>query len=314
MNTSPSLSPAFDLQGHRGARGLFPENTRQGFAAALALGVRSLELDVAVTADDVVVVTHDPELNPDIVRTPEGVWLPARGPSVRSLTAAELARLDVGRLRPGSQLAALYPEQAPRDGARMPLLAEVLALAAPAGVVVDLELKTQPDRPALTVSPEAMAEAVMTVLREAAATGMAPRVAVRSFDWRGLRHLRARHPAIPLVYLTSPETVRDAALWWNGVTPAAFGGSVPDAVAAEAAASAWRPVWAPQHAALQPEEIARAHALGLLVVPWTVNAPADMARLIGLGVDGLCTDRPDLARQVMREAGMALPPGYGAPS
>src|SRR4051794_18770412 len=98
----------FDLQGHRGARALFPENTLEGFAAALGIGVGAIELDVATTADGVVVVTHDLRLNPDLVRGPDGAWLAAPGPPVRSLTLAELRHYDVGRLRPGSDYAALY--------------------------------------------------------------------------------------------------------------------------------------------------------------------------------------------------------------
>jgi glycerophosphoryl diester phosphodiesterase len=278
----------FIRSGHRGARGLFPENTLEGFAAAIRLGVTSLELDVAITSDGVAMVIHDPELNPDIVRTPDGAWLPTRGPAICTLTAAELARYDVGRLRPGSALAALYPQQTPSDGARIPTLAAVLALAAPAGVVVDVELKTIPDRPEVSVAPAVMAEAVMAVL---AAGPADTRMAIRSFDWRGLRHLRAHHPAMPLVYLTSPSTVAASALWWDGT---ACTGSVPAAIAAEARGAAWQAVWAPQHDSLTRTDLAEAHALGLGVVPWTVNAPEDMARLIDWGVDGLCTDRPDL--------------------
>lgn len=307
------LAPAFNLQGHRGARGLFPENTIEGFAATLALGVHSIELDIALTRDGAAVVTHDSELNPDIVRGRDGAWLASRGPSLRSLAVADLAGLDVGRLRPGSRLAAQFPEQAPRDGARIPLLVEVLALATPAGVIVDIELKTEPGRLGLTAEPAEMAETVMALLRGAAATGLAPRIAMRSFDWRGLRHVRAHHPAIPLAWLTSAGTAADAALWWDGPTPADFGGSVPDAVAAEAGSPAWRPVWAPEHASLTEPDLARAHQLGLAVVPWTVNDPADMARLIAWGVDGLCTDRPDLARVAMHAAGLPLPARYGAP-
>jgi glycerophosphoryl diester phosphodiesterase len=95
---------------------------------------------------------------------------------------------------------------------------------------------------------------------------------------------------MPLAYLTEPATVAAAALWW-GAAPT---GSVPATIAAEAAGAPWQPVWAPQHGSLTPASLAEAHALGLLVVPWTVNDPADMARLIGWGVDGLCSDRPDL--------------------
>ncbi|ODU54190.1 MAG: hypothetical protein ABS99_09835 [Acetobacteraceae bacterium SCN 69-10] len=302
------MNRTFELQGHRGARGLFPENTLEGFAATLAIGVDSLELDVAITSDGVAVVTHDPALNQDIARTADGAWLPGPGPAIRALSLAELAAYDVGRLRPASAYAALYPGQAPHDGARIPRLEDLLALAAAAGVVADVELKTLPDRPDLTVTPAAMAEAVM-----ACVAAVPARLAVRSFDWRGLRYMRERHPAVPLAYLTSPETVREAALWWDGATAAAFDGSVAAAVAAEAKGAPWRAVWAPQHAALTRDEVARAQALGLRVVPWTVNAPDEMARLIAWGVDGICTDRPDLARQAMGEAGLPVPAPFLAP-
>ena len=99
---------AIDLQGHRGARGLFPENTLAGFKAALAIGVDSFELDVAVTADGVPVVSHDAALNPDLARGPDGAWLDTPGPLIRSLRLAELAAYDVGRIRTGSAYAAQF--------------------------------------------------------------------------------------------------------------------------------------------------------------------------------------------------------------
>src|SRR4051812_6436652 len=107
-----------DIQGHRGARGLFPENTLEGFLAAAELGVTAFELDVGMTSDGVVVVNHDPALDPDIVRDPSGAWLSERGPTIWSLTFAELSRYDVGRLRPGSRPATRFQDQQPRDGAR----------------------------------------------------------------------------------------------------------------------------------------------------------------------------------------------------
>src|ERR1700760_3341020 len=113
--------------GHRGARGLFPENTLQGFLAAAALGVSAFELDVGMTADGVAVVCHDVALNADIARDPSGAWLSSPTPLLRSLTLAELLRYDVGRLRPGSFTASQFPDQKPHDGARVPTLAAVLA-------------------------------------------------------------------------------------------------------------------------------------------------------------------------------------------
>jgi glycerophosphoryl diester phosphodiesterase len=293
-----SMTPHFELQGHRGARCLFPENTLEGFAATLALGVDAIELDVALTADGVAVVTHDSVLNPDITRGPDGAWLTVPGPSIRSLRAAELQQYDVGRLRPGSRYAALYPDQAAHDGARIPTLADVWTLTSISGVRIDAEVKTQPDQPGLTASPAELADVVVST---AMAYGAMARLTIRSFDWRGVRHLQRMHRHIPLVWLTSPRTVADAALWWDGPTARDFNGSVPRAVAASAGAGGG---WAPDHVGLTQEEVAEAHDLGLRVLPWTVNLPADMARLIAWGVDGLCTGRSDLAHQVMREAGL----------
>ena len=290
---------AIELQGHRGARGLFPENTLAGFTAALAVGVNSFELDVAVTADGVPVVSHDAALNPDIVRGPDGAWLTTRGRLIRTLRLAELAAFDVGRLRPGSAYAAQFPDQAPRDGARIPTLAEVLAVDP--RVRFNIEMKTFPDHPDRTVGPAAMAEAVLAVAEAAGALG---RITVESFDWRGPRQVRRLRPDLPLAWLTSPQTIAEAALWWDGPAPADYGGSVPRAVAAEGG-----PIWAPHHAGLSGALIEEAHGLGLAVLAWTVNRAADMRRLLRWGIDGLITDRPDIARGVLAEAGFPLPTG-----
>jgi glycerophosphoryl diester phosphodiesterase len=273
--------------GHRGARGLFPENTLAGFAGALASGADMLEMDVGLTADGIVVVSHDPALNPDITRDSGGAWLTGTGPAIRAMRAADLARYDVGRPRPGSAYAALFPDQQPQDGARIPSLDAVLAQTAGAGCIV--EMKTFPADPARSPDPVALAEAVAAV---ADARGAIPRISIESFDWRGPRHLRRLRPDVRLAWLTSAETVRDAGLWWDGPRPEDFGGSVPRAVAAEGG-----PVWAPDYRTLTAELVAEAHALGLGVMPWTVNQPEAMRRLIAWGVDGLVTDRPDLARQ-----------------
>ena len=119
---------AFDLQGHRGARGHAPENTLPGFERALAIGVDTLELDVGVTRDKVVVIHHDRRLNPDLARGPDGKWVSAPGPTIHSLTLAQLQTYDVGRIRPGSEYARRYPQQKPVDGTRIPRLEELFSL------------------------------------------------------------------------------------------------------------------------------------------------------------------------------------------
>ena len=268
--------------GHRGARGLFPENTLDGFRRTIALGVDGIEIDVAMTADGVAMVSHDPALNPDITRT-NGAWLTASGRLIHGLRSGELASFDVGRIRPGSRYAARYPEQEPADGARIPTLADTLAL--PARFTV--EMKTFPDHPDWTAAPEAMAEAVAAI---ADASGATDRIVVQSFHWRGPRHLRRLRPDLTYAWLTSAETVAAARQWWDGPCPADFGGSVPRAVAAEGGS-----IWSPAFGDVTADLVAEAQELGLRVIPWTVNDPADMRRMIRCGVDGLITDRPDIA-------------------
>src|SRR6476619_3199486 len=115
-----SAAGAFDLQGHRGARGLAPENTLPAFEKAIALGVTTLELDAAVTRDGVVVISHDPRVTPEIARGPDGNWIEGKPPEIHDLTYAELMKYDVGRLKPGTNYAKSFPDQVPVDGTRIP--------------------------------------------------------------------------------------------------------------------------------------------------------------------------------------------------
>jgi len=273
----------FDLQGHRGARALFPENTLEGLRAAIALGLGTMEIDVGVTRDGAVVVHHDPALNPDTTRDRAGAWLPARGPLLRELTLAQLADYDVGRIRPGTEYAERFPQQAARDGTRIPTLDQVLALDD--ATRWNIELKSTPTHPGWTVPAEEMVERVLHVAGSAAALD---RITIQSFDWRAPRHARRIRPSIARGWLTDARTVADAVLWLG--RDIADMDAVPGAVAKEGGGT-----WTPEHEDLTEDQLAEAHGLGLLVVPWTVNARADMLRLIGWGVDGLITDWPDRA-------------------
>ena len=301
---------AFDLQGHRGARGLAPENTLEGFALALSIGVTTLELDLAMTRDDVLVVSHDRRLNPDHTRL-DGNFLAAEGAAIRTLKFAELQRYDVGRLRPGSAYAAAFPEQQPVDGARIPTLAALFGAAARAGadhVRFNIETKITPTSGAETPDPEAFAAAVATAIR---AAGVTSRTSVQSFDWRTLVALKRIAPEIERVCLTAEalnfDTIKRGeggpSPWTAGLDIDDFAGSVPRLVAAAGCT-----VWSPLYRNAKPDDVAAAKALGLKIIPWTVNERADMERLIGLGVDGLITDYPDRLRALLAEKEMPLPP------
>jgi glycerophosphoryl diester phosphodiesterase len=302
----PLAAFAFDAQGHRGARGLAPENTLPAFERALQIGVHTLELDVGVTADGVVVVAHDPYLNPNFTRDAAGQWLAGtRGPLLKSLTLAQLQAYDVGRIKPDTSYARTFGAQQPVDGTRIPTLAQVFELVKARGaghVRFNIETKLNPTREDDTVTPEAMTEALLKVIREA---GMASRVTVQSFDWRSLQLVQKREPSIPTVYLTiqtaNNDNVRGGE--WTAGLKIAEHGSVPRMVKAAGGA-----VWSPNQGALTEALVKEAQSLGLKVVPWTVNEPADMERLIGWGVDGLISDYPDRLRDVLQRRNLPLPP------
>ena len=304
----------FDLQGHRGARGLRPENTLAAFAHALSIGVSTLELDTAVTRDGVVVVSHDSKLNPDITRDPSGEWLAQTGPAIFSLTLAELQRYDVGRTKPGSAYALRFKDQVAQDGERIPRLADLFALVDRSGntaVRFNIETKLDPRRPDLTPKPEAFADALVAEIRKA---GLERRSTIQSFDWSTLKVSKRIAPEIPTVCLTTQRGDDDnigagkpgPSAWLGGLDVHDFGGSVPKLVKAAGATT-----WSPDYQDLSAPALRESHLLGLLVIPWTANDPDHMAQLIDLGVDGLISDRPDLLRKVLVDKARAVP--YQAP-
>jgi glycerophosphoryl diester phosphodiesterase len=296
---------AFDLQGHRGTRGLAPENTLAAFRTALDLGVTTLETDLAVTKDDVLVISHDPMLNPDLVRGPDGKWIGAAGPPIRSLSLAELKRFDIGRLNPASKYAQQFPEQKPVDGERFPTLTEFFATAGP-DVRFNIEIKTDPAKPDLTVDPVRFAQLAVEAIRLGKAGG---RSTIQSFDWRGLVEARRLAPEIATGCLSIESNGMDTvgrasgqpSPWLAGLDLAAQGGSLPR-LAKQAGCAVWSPFWRN----VTPENVKEAQALGLKVLPWTVNNPGDMTRLIDMGVDGLITDYPERALPLLAAKGLKI--------
>jgi glycerophosphoryl diester phosphodiesterase len=300
---------AFDLIGHRGARGLAPENTLPAFARALSLGVTILELDTAITKDGVIVISHDPVLNPNITRDKNGKWLVTPGPAIHSLTFGELQQYDVGRLKPDTKYAASFPEQKAVDGTRIPKLTDLFALVKKSGndrVRFNIELKVSPLKPDETLDPETYTKRVLELIRK---EGMEARTNVLSFDWRTLQVVQKMAPKIPTVYLSVQRSFDNIAAnkpegspWTAGFQYKDYG-SVPKMVKAAGGGT-----WAPYFGDLTETALKEARALGLQVAVWTVNDPVQIKQMLDLGVDGITTDRPDLVRQAMAERGMALPP------
>ncbi len=285
-----SVAPpeAFDLQGHRGARGLAPENTIPAFRRALAIGVTTLEMDVVVSGDGAVVVSHEPWMHPDICTLPSGAPVPeddARGHNLYQMPYVDIKRYDCGRRRHPD-----FPRQAPQPAVK-PRLHDVIAMAeaymaehdrSPA--FYNVEIKSRPAWDGtFHPEPEAFAQRVLEVVRE---RGVAARTTIQSFDERALRaarRLRGDRDA---------DTAVELALLVPGGTAEAL----PDQLDALGFVPA---VYSPAHAAVDAALLRAAHDRGLRVVPWTVNERDAMRRLIRLGVDGLITDYPDAGMDVV---------------
>jgi glycerophosphoryl diester phosphodiesterase len=253
-----------DVQGHRGARGHLPENTLPAFELAMKMGVTTLELDVGVTRDGVVVIHHDRALNPAIARGPDGNWVDHATP-IHSFTFAELQQYDVGRLRPGSEYGAHFPRQKPIDGARIPRLADLFRIAA-GNVRFNIEPKMDADALDETLPHEPFARALIAEIRKA---GMEQRTSVQAFHW-------------PLLKVVERETKMKTVYCTEGA------GSDPARVQA-----AGGKIWSPDFQTLTAEKFAAARKWNLWITVWTVNEPADIARMIAAGVDGMASDYPD---------------------
>jgi glycerophosphoryl diester phosphodiesterase len=298
-----SLADTIDLQGHRGARGLAPENTLAGFRRAMLEGVSTLELDTGLTRDGVVVVHHDDALNPALTRDAAGQWLAAPR-LIHHMSRRELARFDVGRLRTGTAYASRYPMQEARDGEPIPTLDRLFAmvLSTPARALrFNIETKLSPLSPERTAAPEAMAEAI---LRTAERHRMRDRIALQSFDWRTLAVMRRLAPDVPTVHLTVRQPWLDNIdPRWNDGIKLADHGSIPRMIKA-----AGGQAWSPYFGDLVEADLIEARSLGLKVIVWTVNAPNDIERMLAMGVDGLITDYPDVARRIIQARGLTIAP------
>lgn len=304
-----AAASGFDLQGHRGARGLLPENTLPAFAKALAIGVTTLELDTAITRDGVIIVSHDATLNPDITRGADGQWIARSDIPIHGLSWSELQRYDVGRIRPGSDYARRFADQQPVDGTRMPQLTDVFALVRRAGndsVRFNIETKISPEHPQHTLPPAEFARALITLIHQ---EKLGSRVTIQSFDWRTLQVVQQEAPQIRTVYLTVQQPWQDnirahaiSSPWTAGHHVSTHGGSVPQLVRA-----AGGTVWSPYFGDITAESVREAQRLGLKVVVWTVNAPHDIARMMDYGVDGIISDYPDRLRHAAAARGGPLP-------
>lgn len=308
-----------EIIAHRGGADLWPENTMAAFAGAIACGADGAELDVHLSADGEVVVFHDEALKPEIVRGPGGAWMEATGPLLKETSYAALQAYDVGRLKPGSAYARQHPHQTPADGARIPRLADVIALAQRESDRFKLwiELKTDLMKPERGADPVALADAALAVVR---AAGFESRTVFISFDWRALARTKALAPSIPALATTLPQswfspegpppehwpppprTLEKMRALVSAGAPWEAGHCLKDHPSLQhAVASLGADGWFPYHPDVTAETAGRTRGLGLGLAAWTVP-PALAPALARLGCSAICTDDPVQTRHKLAES------------
>ena len=284
LATSMISPPEFDIQGHRGARGLAPENTLPSFLRALEFGVHTLEMDVVISGDEEVVVSHDPWFSRAICLRPDGGRIPfhrARSHRIFDLTYDRIACFDVGSLPHPD-----FPDQR-LETASKPLLRDVIrksdAYAEQLGRPrphYSIETKSRPSwEGRYHPAPATFVRLLIGVLRE---EGVAGRSIIQSFDGRTLREARREGDPLRLSLLLRRRDARrvDANLRRLGFTPH---------------------IYSPDHRAVNAMMVRQCHEKRMKVIPWTVNDPSRMLALKDMGCDGLITDYPDRAAEAFSE-------------
>ncbi|MEJ2005138.1 MAG: glycerophosphodiester phosphodiesterase family protein [Cyclobacteriaceae bacterium] len=276
--TAPLKAQLFDLQGHRGARGMYPENSIPAFIYAIDQGVTTLELDVVISADGKVVVSHEPWMNPEICLAPDGSELDKDGSAynIYVMTYAEISRYDCGSM--GNRR---FPEQN-RVTTNKPLLSDMIStveryMKGNTGYEFDYNIEIKSSESGDGVfhpAPAEFSELVHDVIDQYLPWD---RVVIQSFDFRVLQYWNKTYPDVRLAALVENVRSIETNLGSLGFTPH---------------------IYSPNYMLLNKKKIEELHERGIKVIPWTVNDTDKMIELKKWGVDGLITDYPNKAREV----------------
>jgi glycerophosphoryl diester phosphodiesterase len=274
-----SAVAAFDWQGHRGARGLYPENTINAIKEAAKFPITTLELDVVISKDSDVVVSHEPWMSEEICLNPKGETVKDKEVNLYKLSYEQIKTYDCG-----SKLHPRFPQQK-KVREHKPLLSELISETETLKYSYNIEIKSTPEDEKAGFQPEYKQFSDLVI---AQITKLLPldRFTVQSFDWRVLKYLHKTYPGIRLVALretkyTTAEVMKDL-----GFAPAVF---------------------APDYALLNPKDIVFFHSKNIKVIPWTVNNIDDMKKMIYMGVDGIITDYPNLIIEIPMDTYKLVP-------
>jgi glycerophosphoryl diester phosphodiesterase len=277
QKSSSAIPATFDKQGHRGCRGLMPENTIAAMIHALGMGVTTIEMDVVITKDKQVILSHEPFFNHEITTKIDGSFIEEKDEksyNIYKMTFAETQSFDVG-MKPHPR----FPQQQ-KIAAHKPSLANVFDAVKQDMMTrrrpfpfYNIETKTQPATDNIYhPAPAEFVELLMKVITE---KQMEDFVIIQSFDFRTLQYLHQHYPAIKTAMLIEDY---DKASFDDQIKKLGFNATI----------------YSPHYSLVTPELINTCHTAAMQIIPWTVNDKKEIERLKGLGVDGIITDYPNL--------------------
>ncbi|MBL6446360.1 glycerophosphodiester phosphodiesterase [Fulvivirga sp. 29W222] len=271
-----------DIQGHRGARGMMPENTIPAFKYALDHGVTTLELDVVITKDKQVVVSHEPWMSPEICLTPEGAeFKDDKKYNIYAMTYEEVKGFDCGYLN-----STRFPQQQKLHVSK-PLLSDVIKevekhIKSYTQYEVDYNIEIKSSREGDSKFHPEIEEFSDLVYQTIDQYLPMNRIVIQSFDFRVLQYWHEKYPQVRLAALV--ENTRS--------------------IRTNLANVGFKPyIYSPYFKLLSKSKVKELHNLGIKVIPWTVNKENEMKELLGWGIDGIITDYPNIAS----ELGLTLP-------
>lgn len=276
------------IYGHRGARGVLPENTLESFKYLFENNIHAYETDILISKDFIPVITHDFRLDPSYTKDINDNWIEDENIKIIDLTYDQILQFDVGTLNKLSKYGRKFINQKSLQNQNIPKLSELLKLTSDnivEDLLINLEIKSTPIEKNLTPEPNEM---VKIIIDEVSRSNLEDRIIYSSFDWRVLREVKERDSKIPRAYLTSgvKGKIYDKSPWLD-FTPLHNGVELPELIKALGGSA-----WHPNYKDVNKEIIQISHDKGLPVNVWTVNRESDMLRMIDYGVDGIMTDYP----------------------
>ena len=295
------------IYGHRGARGDIVENSISGFKYTFDLGIRAVEFDVVISKDNIPVLFHDYNLNPDLVKDSSGNWITDKNIKINSLTFEELQKYNIESLKPETKYAKRFKNQKPAEGERIPKLTDFLKLVNEdkyKDVFLNLEIKSTPIKDNLTPNPEEMVSLILKDIKE---HKLEDRTLITSYDWRILYELKKQNSNILRGFITlqqglttTGKNIYENSPWMVKNYPLEELFLLPNIIK-----SLEGHVWSVFYRDVTKQNVELAHKHGLATCVWTVNREQDIIRMIEYGVDGIITDYPKKVQEICKSKNIA---------